>query len=396
MKILLIDVNCKNSSTGKIVYDLYSNIRKDGNSAAICYGRGKKICEENIYKFGLDWETYLHALLARITGLNGCFSYFSTKKLIKYIKNFNPDVIHLHELHAYFVNIRPMIKYIKRKNIKVIWTFHCEYMYTGKCGYAYDCEKWKKECKSCPAVRDYPKSLFFDWTKYMFQMKQKLLKELDMEIVTPSSWLADRVYQSFLSIKKINVINNGIDTSIFFPRDNKITDNELGDLSNYERIVLSVAPDIMGERKGGKWILKLAEMMKNVVFILIGAKETQKVNQDNVRILEKISNQNILAQFYSMADVFLICSKRENFPTTCVEAICCGTPVVGFDTGGTAETAPNNLGIFVPYGELDSLKKAMEEMFRKEDIKKECYQYGKEKYTYNEMYKNYAKLYTKK
>ncbi len=277
MKILLIDVNCKYSSTGKIVYDLYTNLRKEGHKAAICYGRGKSIKEPGIYKFGLDWETYLHAALSRVTGYNGCFSRFSTKRLIRYIDHFNPDIIHIHELHAYFVDIVPLISYIKKKKIQVVWTIHCEYMYTGKCGHAYDCEKWKTECGNCPYLRDYPKALFADRTKEMFRWKKKLLSDLDMTIVCPSEWLAERVRQSFLKDKRIVVIHNGIDTSIFHPVEADSLREELG-IPEGNKVVLSVAPDIMSERKGGKWVLKLAERMEDekVTFVLVGGVTRRK------------------------------------------------------------------------------------------------------------------------
>ena len=153
-RVLLIDVNCKNSSTGKIVYDLYQNLRADGREAAICYGRGPLVEGDNIFKFGIDTETKIHAGLARLTGYNGCFSPKSTKRLIEYIDQFNPDLIHIHELHAYFVNIKPLIEHIKKKGIPVVWTFHCEYMYTGKCGYAYECSNFQQSCGNCPAVKD--------------------------------------------------------------------------------------------------------------------------------------------------------------------------------------------------------------------------------------------------
>lgn len=220
MKILLIDVNCKYSSTGKIVYDLFQRLKEDGHEATICYGRGELIREEGIYKFGLDWETNIHAGLARITGLNGYYSYFSTQRLIKYIDQFEPDVIHIHELHAYFVNIKPLIEYIKKKNIKTIWTFHCEYMYTGKCGHSYECTNFETGCGKCPLVHEYPKSLFFDRTRKMFKDKKKILEDWEFTIVVPSQWLADRVKRSFLKNKKILIIYNGIDTeNIFYPRE---------------------------------------------------------------------------------------------------------------------------------------------------------------------------------
>lgn len=274
-RILLIDVNCKNSSTGKIVYDLYQGIRGDGRCAAVCYGRGKLVEEDNIYKFGMDWETKIHAGLARLTGYNGYFSPISTKRLIDYMEKFKPDLIHIHELHAYFVNIRPLIKYIKDRKIPLVWTFHCEYMYTGKCGHAYECTNFQKECGNCPAVKEYPKSLVFDQTRRMLRMKKEILENFDFTIITPSQWLADRVKISFLKNKKIKVIHNGIDTKIFHPVDSSELRKEMEIPDDY-KVVLAVAPDIMSEQKGGKWVLKLAEKMKKekAFFILVGESRT--------------------------------------------------------------------------------------------------------------------------
>lgn len=271
MRLLLIDVNCKKGSTGKITYDLYQYMNQAGNRAAVCYGRGERINEENIFKFGLDWETNVHAALSRVTGYNGCFSFFSTRRLMKYIDEFQPDLIHIHELHAYFVNIKTLINYIKKKRIKLVWTFHCEYMYTGKCGYAYNCNKWEQGCYECPALRDYPKSFFIDQTMSMYEMKRNLLSDLDVTIVTPSKWLADRVKKSFLKEKEIVVINNGIDTEIFHPICPRKIRKILG-IPETNHVVCSVAPDIMSERKGGQWVLKLAKAMKDekISFILVG------------------------------------------------------------------------------------------------------------------------------
>lgn len=272
-RVLLIDVNCKYSSTGKIVYNLFEGLKKDGRKVAVCYGRGDKIQEKGIYKFGLDWETNIHAALARITGYNGYFSPISTKRLISYIEKFKPDVIHIHELHAYFVNIKPLLKYIKKKKIKVIWTFHCEYMYTGKCGHAYDCKKYMSGCSNCPAIKEYPKSFLFDKTKQMYLTKKKLLEDMDVEIISPSKWLADRVKLSFLKDKKIQVIHNGIDINIFHPMDTDDLKKQL-DISQKDKVVIAIAPDIMTERKGGIQVLKLAKTMidQSVVFVLVGAK----------------------------------------------------------------------------------------------------------------------------
>lgn len=362
-RILLIDVACKFSSTGKIVYDLFHYLKKEGREAAICYGRGELIKEDGIFKFGLDWETRIHAGLARLTGYNGCFSPFSTKRLIRYIENFKPDVIHIHELHAYFVNIKPLINYIKKRNIKVVSTFHCEYMYTGKCGYAYTCDKYRRICGKCPAVHEYPKSLFFDKTKQMFLMKKRLFEDLDMRIVTPSQWLADRVKTSFLKDKPIRVIHNGIDTDIFHPVDTSKLREELG-LSPKNKVVISVAPNIMEPRKGGQWILKLAEMEKNpdTRFILVGNSSEKIEKYKNIIDIGVIKNQTVLANYYSLANVFVLCSEKETFSMTCAEALCCGTPVVGFKCGAPETVFTEPYAKFVEYGDIEQLREILSAM----------------------------------
>ncbi len=368
MKILLIDVNCKYSSTGKIVYDLFTRLKADGHRAAIAYGRGDIIDEEGIYKFGLDGETKKHALLARITGKNGCFSPKSTARLIAYIEEFKPDVIHIHELHAYFVNISQLLDYLKEKQIPIVWTFHCEYMYTGKCGFAYDCEKYKSGCGSCPYIREYVSSFGIDKTAQLLEEKKKAMTGLPIKaIVTPSQWLADKTRDTYLGDYNIQVIHNGIDTDgIFFPRgrDKKLL-GEYG-ISPEDKLILALAPDIMDVRKGGQMVLDLAAFMmkqgnanevslqsaslkedtSSYQFVLIGASETKRLSP-NAQLIERTKDQDQLAKWYSAADVFLICSKAENFPTTCIEALCCGTPVVGLDLCGTKETAPAPYGSFV-------------------------------------------------
>lgn len=396
-RVLLLDVNCKSGSTGKMVYDLYTQLNGTGNTAAIGYGRGAIVKEPDIIKFSSDFEVSVHALLTRITGLTGYFSYFATKRLIKFIEEFKPDVVHLNDMHGYYVNILTLMKYLKKKKIKTVWTFHCEFMYTGKCGHSYQCEKWKSECGNCPNLRDYPKSIFFDFTNKMYQDKKNMLKDFEnLTIVTPSEWLEERVKQSFLKDKRIVAIQNGIDIeNIFHPSGfehlksiHRLTD---------EKILLAAAPNLMSEQKGGKYVLELAEKMKNekVKFILIGVKDLSTSFGNNIIALGKIDNQMELAQYYSMADVFVICSKRENFPTSCIEAISCGTPVCGFDEGGTKETAPDQLGIFVPFGDVEKLKDAVHEILENADGEQAalCARYGRNNYSKALMFRRYYELY---
>lgn len=396
MKVLLIDVNYKSGSTGKIVYDLQQGLISDGFDAAVCYGRGEKVNVPNVLKFGIDMETNAHALLTRITGLTGIFSFFSTRKLLRFIRDYKPDVVHIHELHGYFVNIRPVIDYLKANNIRTIWTFHCEFMYTGRCGYTYSCQRWLDSCGSCPNIKEYPKSLFFDFSALMHRQKKNYFHNFNnLVIVTPSNWLKEKVEKSFLQNSRIEVIHNGIDTERIFHIQSFEHLREKHGITD-EKIILAVAPGLMQERKGGKWILKLAEMMKNnnVKFILIGVDETDIELGSNVIALGRTENQIELAAYYSMADVFVICSLMENFPTVCLEALCCGTPICGFDTGGTKETAPPEFSSFVAYGSIRKLKENILEVIDQNISPECCESYGQSRYSPKTMYNNYKKLYT--
>lgn len=397
MRVLLIDVNCKNSSTGKIVYDLFKELKSDGNEVALCYGRGKQINEIGVFKFGLDWETYIHAGLSRLTGLNGYFSYFSTKKLLKFIDEFKPDIINIHELHAYFVNFKPVLNYIAQKNIKTIYTFHCEYMYTGKCGNAIDCEAWKSGCKKCKYIRRYPTSLFFDFTRKMYLDKREaLLKIKNLKIVTPSQWLADRVKHTFLKEKEIDVIHNGVNLSEFHYHSQTLElRNKLG-ISEKEKVVIAIASNVMSKAKGGEHILALAKKMENTStkFILVGAKK--KHISHNIIMLTTITDSSLLSQYYSLADVFIMCSINETFSMTCAESLCCGTPVVAFCAGAPETIFKKPYALFVKYGDYDELEKNVRLRLSTGLIsRKKCIKYGVENFSKDVMCDKYSELYKK-
>ena len=395
MRILYINVICKHGSTGKITYDLYTQCKDDGHEAVVCYGRGPKLKEPDVYKFGLDWETNLHALLTRLTGVNGCWSFFSTRRLLKFMDAFKPDVVHLHEPHAYFVNLQPLYDYFAKRNIPLVYTFHCEYAYTGKCGYAYDCERWKTGCGNCPQVREYPASFFFDFTKQMFRRKQAQWENLKKVVITtPSGWLADRVRCSFLKDRDIRVVYNGVDTkNVFYRRDTKALREEHG-LTD-EKIVLTVAPKLMGERKGGRWVVQLARQMKdeNIKFIMVGIEDMSQKFPDNVIPIARTANQHKLAEYYSMADCFVICSDKETFSMTCAESLCCGTPIAGFCSGAPETVFLQPHAVFGTYGDLDELEKnvklQLNTAFDRDKLAKEMQQL----YSRDSMYENFMNIY---
>ena len=309
MKILYIDVNCKYGSTGQIAYTLFSNCLKNNHQAAICYGRGPLIKEEHIFKFGIDIETYIHALLTRFTGYMGKYSYFSTRKLIKYINKFKPDVVHIHELHSYFVNIKTLLNYLKKNNIKTVFTNHCEFLYTGKCGHTKTCNKYTTTCGNCPLKKEYPKSILFDKTKQMFLEKKAIFEGWEnIILVTPSIWLKKKMQLSFFSNRNIHVINNGIDTNIYSYNKSKEVLNKFSIPTN-KKIVISVAPNIFSDNKGGYRFIKLANLMKDnddILFVAVGAIDMPNDVPNNMKVLPLIKDKSTLMSLYSCADCMVI------------------------------------------------------------------------------------------
>ncbi|MBE6657493.1 MAG: glycosyltransferase [Ruminococcaceae bacterium] len=396
MRVLLVDVNCKHSSTGNIVYDLYTALRDDSHAASVCYGRGPIVREPDIFKFGLDAETCFHAFLTRVTGYTGCFSPISTARLLRQIKKFRPDVVHLHELHAYFINYAPLIRYLKRSGIPVVMTLHCEFNYTGKCGHAVACDQWMTECGNCPHLHDYPRSLLFDRTKDMFRRKKALFADWQhLTVTAPSDWLAKRAKQSFLGTKDIRVIHNGIDTEVFYPRDASAQRRALG-IADGEQVVLAAAPDLMSQNKGGRYVLRLAERMSRpgLRFVLVGADAAACPMRERVTVLPRTYDIDVMAQYYSMADVFVICSERETYPTSCLEALCCGTPVAGFAVGGVAETAWDDAAL-CDYGDIAQLAECVAALLshQNSDTRREIADAAAKRCGKSAMTKQYLALY---
>ena len=395
MKVMLINSVYGVGSTGKIVKDLYDQINSAGDQAVVCYGRGKDVEDANVIKICSDLSFYSHAAFSRVTGLNGMLSNRATRKLISEIEYFKPDIIHIHNLHGYYLNYFKFVEYLKRTNIPVVWTLHDELMFTGNCAYSFECEKWKTGCFECPQVKEYPKSIAFDTSSLLYNKKRKILSHFsNCTYVTPSAWLGDRVKKSFLNPSNVHVIHNGIDVeNIFYPRINK----ELYESINpeHKKIVLTVTDDVFSKRKGINYIIELASIMSDCLFLIVGG-IIKDCKLQNVKFVSLIRTQKDLAEYYSIADAFVITSSCDNFPTVCIEALSCGTPVIGFDTGGTSETAPiETIGWFSPYGELDSLARSIRYFIsmNRDDVRKKCRVFAISQYTREAMTLAYINLY---
>lgn len=308
----------------------------------------------------------LHMLLARFTGYNGCFSYFATKKLIRRIKQEHYDLIHLHNIHGWYLDIPMMFRYIKKHNIPVIWTFHDCWPFTGQCPHftMAKCYKWREGCHNCSQYRDYPQS-YVDLTKKMWNLKKKWFTDVkNMTIVTPSQWLADLVRQSFLREYPVKVINNGIDLSVFKPTASNFKTKH--NIPKTTKILLGVSFG-WGERKGLDVFIELSKRLNDDYrIVLVGTDcNTDKFISSNVISIHRTQNQTELAEIYTAADLFINPTREENYPTVNMEALACGTPVITFNTGGSPEIIDDTCGLVVDCDDIDGLESHIRQICEK-------------------------------
>ena len=363
MKIAQINMLHK-GSTGNIMLSIADTARSRGHQvwtfSPRYYSRWKK--EEfpelpgHIY-FGSSFENMLHLRLSQLTGLHGFFSWVGTRQLIKELKRIQPDVVHLHNLHNWTINLPMLFRYIKKSRTKTIWTLHDCWAMTAQCPYfdIVKCEKWKTGCHHCPQV--HPCALL-DNTKTMWKKKRKWFTGIEnLTIVTPSHWLAGLVKQSFLQEHPVKVIHNGIDLNVFYPQDGRIRNEWLKKNPDMRYALLGVA-FYWDKRKGLDVFIELAKRLpKEYQIILVGTNEgTNRVLPENVISIHRTNSQHELAETYSAAYLFVIPTREDNFPTVNMEALACGTPVLSFQTGGSPEVANDTCGSVVPCEDVDALQ----------------------------------------
>lgn len=370
--------------------------RKEGHEVYVSYpdsnSNRKKQTDGDIL-IGNRFARNLHLQLAKLTGFNGCFSVFDTWRFLKKVDKIEPDIIHLHNLHNCYINLPMLFKYIKRRNIKVVWTLHDCWAFTGQCTYftMAKCDKWKTGCYGCTQYKKYPECNV-DRTKTMYKLKKKWFTGVkDMTIVTPSGWLADLVKQSYLKNYNVKVINNGIDLSVFKPTESDFRE-KYGLQNKY--MILGVASP-WGERKGLDVFLKLSERLDDRYrIVLVGLSKEQKENlPPNIIGFERTANQTELAQIYAAADVFANPTREDNFPTVNIEALACGTPVVTFNTGGSSEMLDRDCGNAVTCDDIDAFGKEIRFVCENRPYSREnCIKRAKG-FDMNDKFEEYVRLY---
>jgi glycosyltransferase involved in cell wall biosynthesis len=394
MKVLQINSVCGYGSTGRIAMDIYKILREQGHECLIAYGRGTASEEINSIKIGTKFDNYMHVAKTRLFDLHGFASTKATREFIEKAKKYNPDVIHLHNIHGYYINIELLFNYLKEINKPVVWTLHDCWTFTGHCAY-FDyvgCNKWKNGCTNCSQKNGYPKSLLIDNSKKNYGIKKELFTGIkNMTIITPSKWLADLVKQSFLKEYDVKVINNGIDLDVFKPKSGSEFRKKYNIKDKF--IILGVA-NIWDERKGFKYFLELSKFIdENSKIVLVGLNDKQ-LNQlpQNIIGIKRTNSVEELTEIYSSADVFANPTSEDNFPTTNLEALACGTPIITFDTGGSMECMDEKCGIVVEKGNIKGLVEAINKVEMNGFDKKNILQRAR-KFNKNNKFNEYVKLY---
>ncbi len=393
MKIL--EINQVNfGSTGHIMLQIADLATKKGHEV-ICsfYARRNKDKDKNCIYIGNKISHNIHKKLYRKTGNNGCYSKISTWNFLRKVKKFDPDLIHIHNLHNCYINLPMLFDYIKKNNKKVVWTLHDCWSFTGQCPYftAVGCEKWKTGCHDCEQINRYP-SCSVDRTDKMWNRKKEWFTGVqNLTIVTPSQWLADLVKQSFLKDYPVKVINNGIDLDVFKPTESDFrTKHNLED----KKIILGVA-SVWEVRKGLDVFIELSKRLDDrYKIVLVGTNdEVDKKLPEGIISIHRTSNQKELAELYTAADVFFIPTREDNFPTVNMESLACGTPVLTFNTGGSPEMVDEATGVVLMNEDIASVEQAVISMCESGKYSKEACTERAKQYDSGLKYNEYLSLF---
>ena len=400
MKILQINAVYSRLSTGRNVYELNNAFRAQGHCCVAAYPVGAVEDPETEYLIGGVVGQKMHALLSRITGTQGYFSSHATRKLLRFMDRFQPDVVVLNNLHANYIHLPMLLKYLAKKDIPTVAVLHDCWFYTGKCCFytTAGCQKWKDSCGNCPMLKAYNKSWFFDHTKKMLNDRKELFGAIPrLGVVAVSDWILNEAKQSpvFANASVISRIYNWIDTDCFCPSD---TDS-LRETMNLKgkKLLLGVAAT-WEARKGLETILWIAEQLQGEAeLVLVGKLPENRQYPANTHKISATASTAELAQIYSMADVFIQPSLEETFGKVTAEALSCGTPVVCFDSTANPELVGERCGAVVPVGDWEAMLQEVRSVLDKgkEHYAQYCREYALQNFGKSENTKQYLRLFQK-
>lgn len=388
MKKALVINTCISGSTGKIAVGLHNYLSSNGIDSVFAYGRedGNKL--EKYYKIDRKIEIFVHVLIARILGLPGYGSYFATKRLVRFIKEYGFDTCFIISPHGYYLNEKMFLKTIGELGIQVVYVMIDEYAFLGKCGYSNGCEEYLRGCGKCRQVHEYPKSLFFDKSSKIYSMKDKAYKNLAKAVFVGPKYTIERAKTSpLLANKPLKILDEAVNTSFYKPRNTSSLKQELN-IKEEQIVLVCVAPYSI-ERKGCKYFVQLAREFEDddkYIFVHVGFNvENVEVPRNYIKI-GFVSDQEKLAQFYSLGDLFIFPSLLDTMPNACLEALSSGTPLLCFNISGMPYIADETVATFVEPKNIMEMKKVVKSLRKKDELTiQRCRNYALSRYN-NETY----------
>lgn len=397
-KILQINSVLNTGSTGRIVEQIGQYIISKQWDSYVGFGRSLTTSSSKTITIGNKFDQIIHGVKTRIFDKHGFGSVKATKLLIQQINNLSPDLIHLHNIHGYYLNYQILFKFLINSNIPVIWTLHDCWAFTGHCSYFSDinCLKWKVHCKKCPKTRNYPSSILMDNSYKNYETKKEVFNKLsNVHIVAVSQWLASLVKDSFLSSFPLKVIHNGINLDEFYPSERSaILDAKYGFLNR--KVLIAVATS-WSKNKGWNDYIELSKVLPNqFVIVLVGVTKKQKSTLPPQIIgIERTDDTKELAALYSHAEIVLNLSYQETFGMSTAEGLACGTPIIVYNTTASPELVTKNTGIIVETGKINKVLDAIKLICSKskEFYTYECRQLALDRYNKEDRYADYFELY---
>jgi glycosyltransferase involved in cell wall biosynthesis len=396
MKVLQINTTGNSASHGRIAAGIGKQLILGGHESYLAYGRPGNECESELIKIGGKLDQGLHMVKSRLFDRHGFSSADATRSLIRKIDQVEPDIIHLHNLHGYYLNIEVLFTFLKEWGKPVAWTFHDTWPITGHCSYFehMNCFKWETLCYDCPNIKGYPKSWFIDNSRKNYLQKKALFTGLkNLVLVSPSQWLAKYLKRSFLSDFEVRIIYNGVDTVKFNPELEGLTK---GKFSLTKKYILGVA-NIWDERKGLRDFISLRRILDDEIeIVLVGISGQQKKALGNgIRGILRTESVSDLASLYAGAEAFVNPTYLDNFPLVNIEALSCGTPVITYRTGGSHESVDDSTGAIVEKGNVSALHDTIMQVINDKNLFSagKCRERAIEKFSAEDRYKDYLRLY---
>lgn len=352
MRVLEINVGCGSGSTGRICTDIAALLEQREDECVVAYARGNVPAQAQKYahRIGTAWDYRLHGVQTRLFDTHGFGSRRATREFLRWAEGWKPDIVHLHNIHGYYLQVEELFTFLKEKKLPVVWTLHDCWAFTGHCAHfvTADCQQWKAGCHACPLLREYPACYgHADVVRNYARKRAAFTGVEDLMLVTPSQWLADLTRDSFLKDYPVRLIPNGIDLEQFRPTPGNIR-ARLG-IPEGKRLVLGVA-STWTDHKGLSDFYRLAELLGDrTQVLLVGLTEKQKAALPaGMMGITRTESIRELAELYTAADVFVNPSRAETQGLTTIEALACGTPVITYDQTAVPEAVDKTCGLVVP------------------------------------------------